>query len=102
MKRPSLVSQGSLNRIFQAVNEAWKRFDFQTAIELMERASRLNPSNAVILLDLGRMYGIRHDYTDSERCFDQAVRLAAKKSEVLVAAGQKSLDFANFIMAERY
>ncbi|HEX3856411.1 MAG TPA: sulfotransferase, partial [Verrucomicrobiae bacterium] len=102
MKRPSLVSQGSLNRIFEAVNEAWKQFDFQTAIELMERASRLNPSNAGILLDLGRMHGVRYDYAAAERCFDQAVRVASKKIETLVAAGQKSLDFGSFAMAERY
>ena len=102
MKRSSLVSQGSLNRIFEAVNEAWKRFDFQTAIELMERASRLNPSNAGILLDLGRMHGVRYDYPAAERCFDQAVRVAPKKLETLVAAGQKSLDFGSFTMAERY
>jgi tetratricopeptide (TPR) repeat protein len=102
MKRSSLVSQGSLNRIFETVNEAWKRFDFQTAIKLMERASRLNPSNASILLDLGRMHGVRYDYSAAERCFDQAVRVAPKKLEALVAAGQKSLDFGSFIMAERY
>jgi tetratricopeptide (TPR) repeat protein len=102
MKRPSLVSQGSLNRIFEAVNEAWKRFDFQAAIELMERASRLNPSNAGILLDLGRMYGIRHDYAAAERCFEQAVRVAPKKLDTLTVAGQKSLDFGSFTMAEDY
>src|ERR1035438_2141756 len=82
MKRPSLVSQGALSRIFQAVNEAWKRRDFQAAIELMERASRLNPSNTGILLDLGHMYGLRYDYAAAEHCFDQAVRIASKKSEV--------------------
>ena len=41
MKRASLVSQGSLNRIIQSAGEAWKRCDFQPAIEMMERASRL-------------------------------------------------------------
>jgi tetratricopeptide (TPR) repeat protein len=102
MKRPSLVSQGSLNRIFQAAGEAWKRFDFQMAIELMERASRLNPSNAGILLDLGRMYGLRYDYAAAERCLEKAVRLAPKKSEALVAAGKQSLDFGSFNMAARY
>jgi tetratricopeptide (TPR) repeat protein len=102
MKRPSLVSQGSLSRIFQAVNEAWKRRDFQAAIELMERASRLNPSNTGILLDLGHMYGLRYDYAAAEHCFDQAVRIASKKSEVLVTAGRQSRDFGSFTMAEHY
>jgi len=102
LKRSSLVSQGSLNRIFQSVNEAWKRLDFQMAIELMERAGRLNPSNAGIFLDLGRMHGVRCDYAAAERCFEWAVRVAPNKSEVLVAAGQQSRDFSNFNMAENY
>ncbi|MDD5141221.1 MAG: sulfotransferase [Verrucomicrobiales bacterium] len=102
MKRPSLVSQGSLNRIFESVNEAWKRCDFQAAIEMMERASRLNPSNFGILLNLGRLHGLRYDYAAAERCFEQALRVAPKKSEVLVAAGQQSRDFNNLTMSERY
>jgi tetratricopeptide (TPR) repeat protein len=102
LKRSSLVSEGSLSRIFQAAADAWKRCDFQTAIELMERASRLNPSNAGILLDLGRMHGLRYDYAAAERCFDQALRVAPKKSEALLVAGQHSRNFNNFSMAESY
>jgi tetratricopeptide (TPR) repeat protein len=102
LKRSSLVSQGSLNRILEAVNEAWKRLDFQTAIELMERASRLDPANAGILLDLGRMHGLRHDPAAAERCFEKAVRIAPKKSEALATAGKQSRDFGNFAMSERY
>src|SRR5450432_3764378 len=102
MKRPSLISQGSLTRILQAAVEAWKRCDFPAAIEMMERASRLNPSNAGILLDLGRMYGLRYDYAAAERCFEQAARMAPKKLEALVTAGQQSLDFGSFTMAENY
>jgi tetratricopeptide (TPR) repeat protein len=102
LKRQSLVSQGSLNRILEAVNEAWKRFDFQTAIELMERANRLDPANAGILLDLGRMYGLRYDYAAAERCFEKAVRIATKKTETLATAGLQCRDFGNFAMSERY
>jgi tetratricopeptide (TPR) repeat protein len=102
MKRPSLVSQGSLARIVQAAGEAWKRCDFQPAIEMMERASRLAPSNAAILLDLGRMHGLRYDYPAAERCFEQAVRVAPKKSEALVIASQHSREFNNLTFAESY
>src|ERR1700733_2606756 len=102
LKRSALVSQGTLTRIFQAAREAWKRCDFQQAIEMMERASRLDPANAGIQLDLGRMYGLRYDYAAAERCFEQAVRIAPKKSEVLTAAGQQSRDFFNYPMAENY
>jgi tetratricopeptide (TPR) repeat protein len=102
MKRPSLVSQGSLARIVQAAGEAWKRCDFQPAIEMMERASRLAPSNAAILLDLGRMHGLRYDYPAAGRCFEQAVRVAPKKSEALVIASQHSREFNNLSFAESY
>ena len=102
MKRSSLVSQGSLTRIFQAADEAWKRCDFQPAIEMMERASRLAPSNAIIWLDLGRMHGLRYDYAAAERCFEQALRVAPKKSEALVLASQHSRNFNNLSLAESY
>src|SRR3984957_289464 len=102
LKRPALVSQGTLARIFQTAGENWKRCDFAQAIEMMERASRLNPSNHGILLDLGRMYGLRYDYAAAERCFERAIRIAPKKSEALVAAGQQSRNFFNYPMAENY
>jgi tetratricopeptide (TPR) repeat protein len=102
MKRASLVSQGSLNRIIQSAGEAWKRCEFSAAIELMERARRLNPSNASLLLDLGRMHGLRYDYTAAERCFEQAVRLAPQKSAALAAAGQQCRDFNHLALAEGY
>ena len=82
--------------------EAWQRRDFQQAIETLERASRLDPANSGILLDLGRFYGKRYDYAAAERCFEKAVRVAPRKMEALVAAGQQSRDFENYAMAERY
>ena len=54
--------------------ESWQRRDFQQGIEILERASRLDPANAGILLDLGRFYGKRYDYAAAERCFEKAVR----------------------------
>jgi tetratricopeptide (TPR) repeat protein len=102
MKRPTLVSQGTLNRMFQEVNDAWKRCDFQSAIEMMERASRRDPANAGILLDLGRMYGQRFDYATAEKCFERALRITGQKTEILVAAGTQSLDFNHFVLAESY
>ncbi|HEX4349396.1 MAG TPA: sulfotransferase [Verrucomicrobiae bacterium] len=102
LKRTSLISKGSLERTFQAVNEAWKRCDFPAAIEMLERASRLNPSNAGLLLDLGRLHGMRYDPVAAERCFERALRVAPHKSEVLVAAGRQSRDFNDFTLAERY
>jgi tetratricopeptide (TPR) repeat protein len=102
LKRPSLLSKGSLQRTFQAVNEAWKQCDFPAAIEMMERASRLNPSNLDILLNLGRLHGMRYNYAAAEACFERALRIAPKKSDMLMAAGRHSRDFNNFTMADNY
>ena len=58
MKRPQLVSPGSLNRMLQTANEAWERRDFQQSFELLERASRLDPANSRILLQMGQQHGL--------------------------------------------
>jgi tetratricopeptide (TPR) repeat protein len=89
LKRQSLVSQGSLSRMLQAAAESWKRCDFQQSIEILERASRLDPANSGILLDLGNFYGNRYDYAAAERCFEKAVRIDAPgKTETLAIAGK--------------
>src|SRR5438876_5858147 len=58
MKRPLLVSQGSLSRMLQAASESWKRQDFRQCVEILERASRLDHANINVLLDLGRAQGL--------------------------------------------
>ena len=68
----------------------------------MEEAGRIAPSNLGILLDLGFMHGLRYNYADADRCFEQAVRVAPNKLEGLLAVGQRSRDFGNFTMAEKY
>jgi tetratricopeptide (TPR) repeat protein len=102
MKRPQLISQGSLNRMLTEANQAWQRGDFQQGLELLERASLLNPSNFKILLDLGQRYGLRYQFNQAERCFEQAVRVATNKTEILIMAGRLSAEFSNYQMAERF
>jgi tetratricopeptide (TPR) repeat protein len=102
LKRQSLVSKNSLSRMLQTAGEAWKQKDFQKSIEILERASRLDPANAGILLDLGRMYGLRYDYTAAERCLEKAIRVAPKKTEAMAAAGMQCRNFRKFDLAERY
>ena len=102
LKRKLLVSQGSLVRMLQEATESWKRCDFQKSIEILERASRLDTANPGLQLDLGGLYGKRYDNAAAERCFEQAVRMAPRKTDALVIAGQKSNDFGNHALAERY
>lgn len=102
MKRLQLISQGSLNRMLHDADTAWERGDYQQSCELLERASRLNPSNFKILLQLGQFYGWRWDYAAAERCFEKAASVAAKKTEALATAGRLAVDFANPQMAEHF
>jgi tetratricopeptide (TPR) repeat protein len=102
MKRPQLIAAGSLNRMLQVAEAAWNRKDFQECIETLERASRLAPSNTGILLRLGRFHGLRYDYAAAERCFEQALRLAPRKVEMLTAIADQCQNFRNPDIAVRH
>jgi tetratricopeptide (TPR) repeat protein len=88
--------------MLQAANEAWEHCDFQQCLDLLERASRLDPANPRILLQLGQSYGLRYDYAAAERCFEKALRVASRKTEALATVGQISADFASHQLAEHY
>lgn len=102
MKRSRLVSQGSLGRLFQAAAEAWRRQAYQETIELLQRASRLDPANLNLQLDLGRAHGMRYDYAAAESCLEKAVRLAPRKAATLAEAGQRCQQFGHYEMATSY
>ena len=99
MRRPQLVSRGSLNRMMQAAAEAEAQRDFKQCIEILERASRLDPANSDLLLSLGGVYGKCYDYAAAGRCFEKAIRVAPKKGEALAVMGRKCHDFGREEMA---
>jgi tetratricopeptide (TPR) repeat protein len=102
MKRPQLISAGSLNRMLETAAKSWESYDFQQCFEIMERASRLDPANPGIMLQLGRYYGLRYDYGAATQCFDKAIRVASNKTEVLTTAGRLSADFSKPEIAQGY
>jgi tetratricopeptide (TPR) repeat protein len=102
MKRQRLISKGSLSRLFQEAAEAWRRQDYQGTIALLERASRLDPANASVLLDLGRAHGLRYEYGPAEQCFEKAVKIVPRKIQALGEAGRRCQAFGNYEMAARY
>src|SRR5262245_5257066 len=102
MKRQRAISQGALSRMFQSAAEAWKRQEYQQTIETLERATRLDPANASILLDLGRAYGLRYDYEAAERCLEKAVRVAPRRTEALADAARRCQEFGSYEMAKSY
>jgi tetratricopeptide (TPR) repeat protein len=102
MKRPQLVSRGTLNRLLNSADDARNRQEFQECVAILERASRLDPANAQILLNLGQAHGMNFDYAAAERSFEKAIRVAPKKTEALAGAALRALGFENHNMAGHY
>src|SRR6185369_1403907 len=102
MKRSGLIATGSLNRMLQSAEAAWQRKDFQECLETLENASLLAPSNAAILLQLGRIHGLSHDYAAAENCFERALRFAPRKIEMLMTVADHCQNFRNPDIAVRY
>jgi Tfp pilus assembly protein PilF len=102
MKRPTIIARGSLQRMTETSESAWAAKKFPEAIETMERASRLAPSNPAVLLRLGNMHGLRYDYVAAGCCFDKVLRLAPRKLEGLVAVVNRCQGFRNPDLPEHY
>lgn len=97
-----MVSNNALARLYQAADEARRRLDFQQCIEILERASRLDPANVILLLNLGHAHGKNFDFAAAECLFERALRIAPKKTEASIAAAIRARDFGSSVLAERY
>jgi tetratricopeptide (TPR) repeat protein len=102
MKRQRLVPKGTLSRLFEQAAEAWRHQAYDKTIELLERASRLDPANASVLIDLGRAYGLRYQYEAAERCLEKGIRVAPQKAEALAEAGRRAQEFGHYDLAKAY
>ena len=86
----------------QAAEQAFHDRELEKCVELLERAARLDPADPGLLLQLGRMYGMRYDYKAAEDTFEKAIRLTPRKAEILAAVAQQSRDFYNTSLTERF
>jgi tetratricopeptide (TPR) repeat protein len=102
MKRPQSISKGSLGRLLQSADEARMRMDFAGCVEKLERAARMEPGNATLLLNLGHAQGKNFDYVAAERSLERGLRVSPKKTEALAAAAMRARDFGNNVLADRY
>ena len=66
---------------------------------MFEQATRKEPLNPLLLLDLARAYGKRYDFPAAERCIEKAVQISKDRAHTLGEAGQVCLEFDNFDMA---
>jgi tetratricopeptide (TPR) repeat protein len=92
----------AIQRLYREADEAWEQQDYQQSIKLIERATRKEPYNPSLLLDLARAYGRRYDYPAAERCFEKAVHISRDRALALGEAGQVCLQFENIDMAIGY
>jgi tetratricopeptide (TPR) repeat protein len=87
------MAGGSIQRLMLDAEESWNRKEFQACFEKLQEANRLAPANTSVLLQLGRTHGLRYDYANAERYFEQAIRIAPRKAETLVAAAVACQNF---------
>ena len=102
MKRPQLVSKGTLVRLLNSAEEAQKNRDFQACTDILARASRLDPGNPILLFNLGHACGKRFDNPAAQQAFERAIRISPRKTEAFIAAGLRARDFGNPKLAEHY
>lgn len=101
-KQRPLIPQRTVARMLESAAQRWQQRQFDNYFQLMESASRLDPGNHRILLDLGLARGIRYDYSAATSCFDKAVALAPQKREALIMAATHCRNFSRYDLARDY
>jgi len=103
MSRPAQTkSQQAVGRLLQDAEAAWGQQDYQKSISLIEQATRKEPSNPTLLLDLARAHGLRYDFPAAECCLEKAVMISSGRASTLGDAGRICLEFEQVEMAIRY
>src|ERR1043165_9769500 len=88
--------QTTLARMFGEVGQHLNRGEFAQAIEILERAHRLEPADYKIAFDLGYAQALAYDFAAAWRWFEKALQLAPDKAEVLMGTAGRWLDVRNF------
>ena len=102
LKRTSLASQAAIARFLQSARYAEQRWDHKEALENLGRARRLAPGNPDVLLQLGRIHGLFHDYAKAGDYFEKAVHFSKQKTLTLSQAGNIAGEFYDLDLCERY
>jgi tetratricopeptide (TPR) repeat protein len=92
----------AIQRLYREAEEAWDRQEYQKGISRFEQATRKEPYNPALLLDLARAHGRRYDFAAAERCLERAVQVSKDRAHTLGEAGQACLQFDNIDMALGY
>src|SRR2546423_310747 len=103
MSRPYLKKPNpALQRLYRESEQAWAGQDYQKSISLIERATRKEPHNPSLLLDLARAHGRRYDFPAAERTIEKAVQISKDRAHTLGEAGRICMEFDELDMAVGY
>src|SRR3954465_285504 len=104
MKQQPPASQPTIEQMVRTADQLFKNQDYEQAMQVLERARRLDPANLGVLLELGRVCGSRYDYTAADQWFENAVAVAPahRQADVLAMAGLLCRNFRRYEMAVRY
>ena len=92
----------AIERLYREAEEAWANQDYQKGISLIEKATRKEPRNPALVLDLARAYGKRYDFPAAQRCIDKALQISIDRAHTLGEAGRICMEFDNVDMALGY
>lgn len=93
--------QNALSRLFAEAGRYLNQGDFSPAIEILERAHRLDSANFKITLDLGYACAMAYDFAAAGRWFDKSIQLAPDNTEVLMAIANRWSDARDFDAARK-
>jgi tetratricopeptide (TPR) repeat protein len=96
------AASSDLGRLVREAEAAWSEQDYARSIGLLEEASRREPGNPSLLLQLAKAHGLRFDYAAAERCIAAAVRVSPRPARTLAEAGRECLEFGRTELAIRY
>jgi tetratricopeptide (TPR) repeat protein len=82
--------------MFAEAGQHLNRGDYSRAIEILERAHRLDSANCKIMLDLGYANALAYDFPAASRSFDKAIQLAPEKTGMLLAIAERWSEVRQF------
>src|ERR1051325_1173214 len=89
-----------LNALFAQYQSCVHRYDFQGAVETLQRAHKLDPTSDKILVDLGSACSKAYDFGAAQGWFDEAVKVSTTRAAALNAVGHAWLEVRNFEAAQ--
>lgn len=72
---PSKLSS-AVQRLYREANQAWEHQEYQKSISFFEQATRKEPHNPALFLNLARAHGKRYDFPAAERSIEKAVQIS--------------------------